>query len=74
MEASIKASRLSIAYLTETLKILLIDTITKAVADITQHIFNHQTHHRGQLTCVLSQLGIDYGCMDLPVIVAEGSR
>jgi uncharacterized damage-inducible protein DinB len=48
--------------------------ITKAVADVTQHIFNHQTHHRGQLTCVLSQLGIDYGCMDLPVIVSEGSR
>ncbi|PKH87193.1 DinB family protein [Colwellia sp. Bg11-28] len=48
--------------------------ITKAVADVTQHIFNHQTHHRGQLTCVLSQAGINYGCMDLPVIVAEGSR
>jgi uncharacterized damage-inducible protein DinB len=50
------------------------DVITKAVADITQHIFNHQAHHRGQLTCLLSQAGIDYGCMDLPVIVAEGSR
>lgn len=47
--------------------------IDKAVADVTQHLFNHQTHHRGQLTCVLSQLGVDYGCMDLPVIVAEGS-
>ena len=50
------------------------DSITKAVADVTQHIFNHQTHHRGQLTCVLSQFGVDYGCMDLPVIVSEGSR
>jgi len=50
------------------------DFITKAVADVTQHIFNHQTHHRGQLTCVLSQFGVDYGCMDLPVIVSEGSR
>lgn len=49
-------------------------SITKSVADITQHIFNHQTHHRGQLTCVLSQFGVDYGCMDLPVIVSEGSR
>ena len=48
--------------------------ITKAVADVTQHIFNHQAHHRGQLTCVLSQAGVDYGCMDLPVIVSEGSR
>lgn len=48
--------------------------ISKAVADVTQHIFNHQAHHRGQLTCVLSQFGVDYGCMDLPVIVSEGSR
>ena len=50
------------------------DSISKVVADVTQHIFNHQTHHRGQLTCVLSQFGVDYGCMDLPVIVSEGSR
>lgn len=50
------------------------DSITKAVADVTQHLFNHQTHHRGQLTCILSQFGVDYGCMDLPVIVSEGSR
>jgi uncharacterized damage-inducible protein DinB len=49
-------------------------SITKVVADVTQHIFNHQAHHRGQLTCVLSQFGVDYGCMDLPVIIAEGSR
>jgi len=48
-------------------------SITKAVADVIQHLFNHQTHHRGQLTCVLSQFGVDYGCMDLPVIVSEGS-
>ncbi len=49
------------------------ELITKKVADITQHLFNHQTHHRGQITCILSQLGVDYGCMDLPVIVATGS-
>lgn len=47
--------------------------ITKSVADFCQHLFNHQTHHRGQLTCILSQLGVDYGCMDLPIIVPEGS-
>ena len=29
------------------------------------HFFNHQTHHRGQLTTLLSQLGIDYGPTDL---------
>lgn len=29
------------------------------------HLFNHQTHHRGQVTTALSQLGIDYGVTDL---------
>jgi len=50
------------------------ESICKAAADVTQHIFNHQAHHRGQLTCVLSQFGVDYGCMDLPMIVPEGSQ
>ena len=30
------------------------------------HMFNHQTHHRGQLTTLLSQLGYDSGITDLP--------
>jgi uncharacterized damage-inducible protein DinB len=30
------------------------------------HLFNHQTHHRGQLTTLLSQLGVDPGVTDLP--------
>jgi uncharacterized damage-inducible protein DinB len=30
------------------------------------HLFNHQTHHRGQATTLLSQLGIDIGSTDLP--------
>jgi uncharacterized damage-inducible protein DinB len=50
------------------------DDIRKSAADITQHLFNHQTHHRGQLSCILSQLDINYGCMDLPIIVPEGSK
>jgi uncharacterized damage-inducible protein DinB len=29
------------------------------------HFFNHQTHHRGQLTTLLSQQGIDPGVTDL---------
>ena len=28
------------------------------------HFFNHQTHHRGQLTTLLSQCGLDYGVTD----------
>jgi uncharacterized damage-inducible protein DinB len=40
------------------------------------HFFNHQTHHRGQLTAALSQLGKDYGVTDLvnsPALSAEMS-
>lgn len=29
-------------------------------------LFNHQTHHRGQLTTLLSQYGIDPGVTDVP--------
>ena len=29
------------------------------------HFFNHQTHHRGQLTTLLAQRGIDPGATDL---------
>ncbi|MGF1697277.1 damage-inducible protein DinB [Vibrio lamellibrachiae] len=50
------------------------NTIEKNVAEFCQHIFNHQTHHRGQLTTLLSQFGLDYGCTDLPMVVPEGSN
>ncbi|NEQ36304.1 MAG: damage-inducible protein DinB [Okeania sp. SIO3I5] len=29
------------------------------------HFFNHQTHHRGQLTTLISQCGKDFGVTDL---------
>ncbi len=29
------------------------------------HLFNHQTHHRGQVTTLLSQAGLDMGVTDL---------
>jgi uncharacterized damage-inducible protein DinB len=29
------------------------------------HFFNHQTHHRGQVTTLLSQVGLDVGVTDL---------
>jgi uncharacterized damage-inducible protein DinB len=29
-------------------------------------MFNHQTHHRGQLTTLLTQMGLDVGSTDLP--------
>ncbi len=34
------------------------------------HMFNHATHHRGQTTTLLSQLGIDPGTTDLPFLAA----
>ncbi len=30
------------------------------------HMFNHQTHHRGQITTLFSQAGVDVGPTDLP--------
>ncbi|MFO1385675.1 MAG: DinB family protein [Chitinivorax sp.] len=36
-------------------------------------MFNHQTHHRGQITTMLSQAGIDIGVTDLPLLPAINS-
>jgi uncharacterized damage-inducible protein DinB len=33
------------------------------------HLFNHQTHHRGQVTALLSQAGVDVGVTDLIALV-----
>ena len=38
--------------------------LSAAVAAV--HMFNHGTHHRGQLTTLLKQAGIDPGVTDLP--------
>jgi uncharacterized damage-inducible protein DinB len=35
------------------------------------HFFNHQTHHRGQVTTLLSQLGRDPGVTDLVAMLRE---
>jgi len=32
---------------------------------LVHHLFNHQTHHRGQLTTLLGQMRLDYGSTDL---------
>ncbi len=36
------------------------------------HLFQHQVHHRGQLTTLLMQLGHDPGVTDLPWMPAPG--
>lgn len=43
--------------------------LERDLAAFCMHLFNHQTHHRGQITCLLSQCGLDYGSTDLPVVV-----
>lgn len=35
-------------------------------ANMLMSVFNHQTHHRGQITAMLSKFGVDYGDIDLP--------
>jgi uncharacterized damage-inducible protein DinB len=35
------------------------------------HFFNHQTHHRGQITTLLMQLGHDPGVTDLVALLRE---
>lgn len=40
--------------------------MTRPVALCVAQMFNHQTHHRGQVTTLLKQFGIDPGPTDLP--------
>jgi uncharacterized damage-inducible protein DinB len=35
---------------------------------LVSHVFNHQTHHRGQITTLLTQLGVDPGVSDIPLL------
>ncbi|WP_266158273.1 DinB family protein [Dyella silvatica] len=50
---------------------------TKGVAaqrnfySLTTHFFNHQTHHRGQATTLLSQAGADVGVTDLLALIPD---
>ena len=41
----------------------------KRLANLLLHFFNHQTHHRGQATTLLSQAGVDVGVTDLLVLI-----
>lgn len=43
----------------------------KHFSALLQNIFNHQTHHRGQASTLLSQFGIDLGVTDLLEIIPE---
>ena len=43
----------------------------KILGDVLVHVFNHQTHHRGQATTLFSQLGIDVGATDLLLLLPD---
>lgn len=38
---------------------------------LVMHLFNHQTHHRGQTTTLLFQAGVDPGVTDLMMIIPD---
>jgi len=40
---------------------------TKNFGEVVFHLFNHQTHHRGQVSTILSQYGYDIGVTDFIV-------
>ena len=42
---------------------------SKTLFSLLMHVFNHQTHHRGQATTLLSQSGVDVGITDLVFII-----
>ena len=44
----------------------------KSYYGLTMHFFNHQTHHRGQVTALLSQAGVDVGDTDLVALIPSG--
>jgi uncharacterized damage-inducible protein DinB len=39
--------------------------------EVLMHFFNHQTHHRGQVTTLLSQEGVDMGATDLLLLIPD---
>jgi uncharacterized damage-inducible protein DinB len=41
----------------------------KRLGPLLSHFFNHQTHHRGQVTTMLSQAGVDVGVTDLNALI-----
>ena len=44
---------------------------TKPFLSLINHLFFHQVHHRGQITTLLSQSGLDFGDTDLLELINE---
>lgn len=49
-------------------------TAKKIVGQVLFHFFNHQTHHRGQVTSLLAQCGLDMGATDLLLLIPDQAR
>ncbi len=45
---------------------------TRNFGELLHHLFNHQTHHRGQVSTLLSQKGIDVGVTDFLIDIPTG--
>ena len=45
--------------------------LTLPVSIVMMQLFNHQTHHRGQVTTLLMQCGVDVGVTDMPMLPAD---
>ncbi|CAN7215167.1 DinB family protein [Pseudoduganella sp. LjRoot289] len=45
------------------------EALDKPLFGLLMHFFNHQTHHRGQVSTLLSQAGADVGVTDLLALI-----
>lgn len=45
---------------------------SRSFGALLQHFFNHQTHHRGQVSTLLFQSGVDVGVTDLLAVIPSG--
>lgn len=45
------------------------ESFSKPFSMLLQHLFNHQTHHRGQVSALLTQMNIDVGETDLLMLI-----
>lgn len=50
------------------------EPVTLPLGVILTHLFHHQTHHRGQITTLVSQLGYDFGETDMIAMPGAAAR
>ena len=50
------------------------ELFNKNIGSLIQHLFNHQTHHRGQVSTLLNQLGLDVGATDFLVCIKDEKK